>query len=63
MEYTIGQKLKAMAEIPACAGSGYQEVIGVFIHKIEMPEGNWIQLVIDGEFCTVKESDILGLVE
>lgn len=63
MEYTIGQKLKAMAETPECAGGGYEEVIGVFIHKIEMPEGNWIQLVIDGEFCTVKESDILGLVE
>lgn len=61
--YSVNQQVVARIQRCACVGGGVAEVIGYIIGFINAPNGRWAQIAYDGGISTVKETDILRVIE
>ena len=61
--FAIHQQVIARIQRCACVGGGTAEVIGTIIGFINAPNGRWAQIAYDGGISTVKETDIIRIIQ
>lgn len=61
--YAINQQVIAKIKRCACVGGGYAEVIGHIIGFVNAPNGRWAQIAYEGGISTVKEEDIIRIIQ
>jgi len=61
--YTVGQQVIAKIQRCACVGGGQAEIIGHIVGFYNTPNGRWAQVAYEGGISTLKETDIIRVIE